>query len=65
MIAFAAAGDSITVTAGPAVGGCCTWDFFIDNIHFNEPLPAPEPSTLALLGAALAGISFTRRRKLS
>lgn len=36
----------------------------MDNFTFNEPLPVPEPATLGLLGLALAGIGFSRRRKV-
>ena len=52
-----------------------TWDFFIDNIHFNEALPqslggpAPSvpvpPSVLLLLTGLLGAGLFLLRRKLS
>jgi hypothetical protein len=60
-IGFAAAGDlvfveSITVPTD-------TWDFFIDNIHFNEPLPGvPVPGTFLLLGSGLAALVAARRK---
>ena len=60
-VGFAAAGDVVTISAGTAVGGCCAFDFFLDNIHFNEALPAPEPGSLALLGVGLAALGFRRR----
>ena len=44
----------VVVTAGP---GDHLW---IDNVAYG----VPEPTTLALLGIALAGLSFARRRKL-
>jgi hypothetical protein len=48
LVYFAAVGESVTVTQltnDPAANG---WDFFVDNLQFNVPLPAsvPEPSTL-------------------
>jgi hypothetical protein len=60
-IGFAAAGnlvfvESITVPTN-------SWDFFIDNIHFNEPLPqVPVPGTMLLLGSGLAALVAARRK---
>ena len=39
--------------------------FGIRTTEALEPNPAPEPATLALVGAALFGIAATRRRKAS
>ena len=62
-IGFAAAGNVVTIFAAPST--VIGWDFFIDNIHFNEQLPgtAPEPGTLALLGIAILGFAIQRRLK--
>jgi hypothetical protein len=68
-IGFAATGTLITITAGPAIGGCCGFDFFIDNVHFNEALPpgltTPLPATLPLVASGLSALGFIgwRRRK--
>jgi hypothetical protein len=39
--------------------------FELDNVAYgqNVPTPAPEPLTLSLFGAGLAGLGFARRRK--
>jgi hypothetical protein len=39
--------------------------FEFDNVAFNptRPTPSPEPITLSLFGAGLAGLGFARRRK--
>jgi hypothetical protein len=63
-VGFAAAGDTITVFGTPPIDGCCQWDFFVDNIHFNEALPTvPEPGSIALLGLGLVGLAFRRRKQ--
>jgi len=66
VVFFAAAGTQVTVTQltnDPAVNG---WDFFIDNIQFNVPLPnqLPEPATLTLAvigGVVVCGLGWRRR----
>lgn len=65
-IGFAAVGDKVFIEGLPK--GTATWDFFVDNIHFNEPLPPdltkiPEPGSLILLGSGLAGLGLWGRRK--
>jgi hypothetical protein len=66
---FAAVGTKVTITQltnDPVVNG---YDFFVDNIQFNVPLPptVPEPSTLAMsLGVGVLsalGCAWRRRKR--
>lgn len=56
-IGFAASGTQVQIFATPK--DVQTWDFLIDNIHFNEALPAttPEPTPLVLMGFGLLGVA--------
>lgn len=56
-IGFAATGTQVKIFALPK--DTPTWDFFIDNIHFNENLPPsiPEPTPLMLMGVGLLGVA--------
>ena len=69
-VGFAATGTVVTILAlAPPPEACCDWDFFIDNINFNAPLPPdlnpiPVPAAFWLFGTFLVGlVGFNRRRK--
>ncbi len=67
LIGFPATGTVVTITAGPSPNAI-RWDFSVDNVTFNEPLPstlAPEPSSVAFVGCGLLALSLiaSRRRK--
>lgn len=71
-IGFAATGTIVTILAlAPPTGACCEFDFFIDNINFNAPLPpdlnpVPVPAAVWLFGTALIGlVGFSRRRNVA
>jgi hypothetical protein len=62
-IGFAATGNIVTISA---ITGLPGFDFFIDNIHFNEPLVlsgVPEPSTWAMMILGFAGVGFMAYRR--
>lgn len=59
-IGFAATGTEVTIKS--AIGSSIAYDFFIDNIRFNEPLPPPlggepVPEPLTIVGS-LAALAF-------
>jgi PEP-CTERM motif len=64
LVGFAASGTTVTITAMTSQN---SWDFFIDNIHFDEPLPPqlgiPEPASVVLIGAGLAAVTLLRRKR--
>ena len=69
-IGFAATGTVITILAmTPPQGACCAFDFFIDNIRFNEALPpdlggeVPIPGALLLFGTGAAAFGAVRRKR--
>jgi len=59
---LAATGTVVTITSAAKTG---FWDFFVDNVGFDQPPPngTPEPSTWAmmLLGFAALGLAGYRR----
>jgi hypothetical protein len=62
--------QTVSITFCTGVEGPCTpnavagnWSFLQDTDNDSRILIVPEPTTLALLGIALAGLGFSRRRK--
>ena len=67
LVGFAATGTEVDVTALTPGPQGLDWDFFVDNIHFNEALPpilgVPDAgATFGLLLSSLLGLNFLRRR---
>jgi|SRR5215470_5944978 len=59
LVSFATVGNVITITTSDP-----NWDFFIDNIGFNQPTPGvPEPGSLALLGLGILGLAAVKLSK--
>ena len=53
---------SVTIEGGPAPGGCCTWDFFIDNITFmptSATIVDPIPNQSCTGSCLLSGAAVT------
>lgn len=59
MVFFPAAGTQVTITE-QGVG--TSWDFFVDNVMFDVPLPGatPEPASFVLVGLAGATLCSWR-----
>lgn len=68
LVGFAATGSEVTITSSK--GSSIPFDFFIDNIRFNEPLPSslksiPEPtSAFSILTFGVLSGSLLLKRKL-
>ena len=66
VVGFASTGTQITITDISDTG---SWDFFIDNVNFDVPLPpslsVPDTSSTALLlvGGLLTMAAFAKRRR--
>ena len=52
LVGIAATGSTITIED---ISGSGSWDFFIDNVTFNEPLPTPDGGTT--VGLLLIGLT--------
>jgi hypothetical protein len=61
---LAATGTVVTITSAAANGGGF-WDFFVDNVGFDQPTPlgTPEPSTWAMMLLGFAGLALAGYRR--
>jgi|SRR5271166_4055014 len=62
---LAATGTVVTITS-KATGGF--WDFFVDNVGFDQPTPpngTPEPSTWAMMLLGFAALGFAGYRRMA
>ena len=65
-IGFAAAGTMVTVeaTTGQSTPSGMTWDYFVDNVHFDEPLPGvPEPVMWPIIGLGMVALTLYRHHR--
>lgn len=60
-VTFPTVGQTVTITCS----SCGTeWDFFIDNVGFNQPTPTvPEPGSMTLLGLGILGLAAVKLTK--